>query len=73
MIFERSFYVREGKEGRKRSHSNMKENSSKTSKLADIENSNVGIGTARFTFKNGDSYDGKYQVNIDRRTLVKQG
>lgn len=45
----------------------------KTSKPTDEENSNVEIGTARFSFKNGDSYDGKYQVNVDRRTLVKQG
>lgn len=46
---------------------------SKTSKLANIENMNIKVSTARFTFKNGDSYEGKYQVNIDRRTLVKQG
>ncbi|XP_077257737.1 uncharacterized protein LOC143894931 [Temnothorax americanus] len=51
----------------------MKRNSSKTSKPTDSENLNVGIGTTmRFTFKNGDSYEGKYQVNVDRRTLVKQ-
>ncbi|XP_011702953.1 PREDICTED: uncharacterized protein LOC105458997 isoform X2 [Wasmannia auropunctata] len=48
-------------------------NSPKILKPTDVKNSNMRIGeTMRFTFKNGDSYEGKYQVNIDRRTLVKQ-
>lgn len=35
--------------------------------------SNVRIDIAKFTFENGDSYEGKYQVDFDRCTLVKQG
>jgi len=35
--------------------------------------SNVRIGIAKFTFKNGDNYEGKYQVDFDKCTLVKQG
>ncbi|XP_025075168.1 phosphatidylinositol 4-phosphate 5-kinase 2-like [Pogonomyrmex barbatus] len=43
------------------------------SKPINAGNANVRIGIARFTFKNGDSYEGKYQVNIERCILVKQG
>lgn len=35
--------------------------------------SSVRIGIAKFTFKNGDSYEGKYQVDFDRCIIVKQG
>lgn len=35
--------------------------------------SNVRIGIAKFTFENGDNYEGKYQVDFDKCTLVKQG
>ncbi|XP_067216751.1 radial spoke head 1 homolog [Linepithema humile] len=50
------------------------QNSLKTLKPIDAvsENSNIRIGTARFIFENGDSYEGKYQTDIDRRILVKQ-
>ncbi|XP_025271181.1 phosphatidylinositol 4-phosphate 5-kinase 7-like [Camponotus floridanus] len=34
--------------------------------------SNVRIGIAKFTFENGDNYEGKYQVDFDKCTLVKQ-
>lgn len=33
----------------------------------------LDAGAARFTFKNGDVYDGGYRVDVDRRALVKQG
>jgi hypothetical protein len=62
------------KEKRKKNPSKMKQSSPKISKSAtDIKNLNLEIGTARFTFKNGDNYEGKYLINVDRCTLVKQG
>ncbi|XP_032678739.1 phosphatidylinositol 4-phosphate 5-kinase 5-like [Odontomachus brunneus] len=30
------------------------------------------IGVGKFTFRNGDSYEGKYEVNVGERALVKQ-
>ncbi|XP_019697701.1 uncharacterized protein LOC105184775 [Harpegnathos saltator] len=30
------------------------------------------LGVGRFTFRNGDSYEGKYEINVAERTLVKQ-
>ncbi|XP_039309122.1 radial spoke head 1 homolog [Solenopsis invicta] len=51
----------------------MKQSSPKIFKSAsNIKNWNLEIGSARFTFKNGDNYEGKYLINVDRRTLVKQ-
>ncbi|XP_012534042.1 uncharacterized protein LOC105835377 [Monomorium pharaonis] len=66
-------FTREMKEEKeKKNFLNMKQ-SPKTSKPAfNMKNLNVEIATARFTFKNGDSYEGKYRVNVDRRTLVRQ-
>lgn len=37
------------------------------------ENLNIKTGAARFNFKNGDSYEGKYQIDIGKHVLVKQG
>lgn len=31
------------------------------------------IGVERFTFRNGDRYEGKYEIDVGKRTLVKQG
>jgi len=73
-IPERSFLHRRLRERREeRSSRNMKRNGSRSFKSSESEDSNLAVGTARFTFKNGDSYEGRYRVNIDRRTLVKQG
>jgi hypothetical protein len=51
------------------------QNSLKTFKPIDVvsENSNIRTGVARFIFENGDSYEGKYQIDINRCVLVKQG
>lgn len=34
---------------------------------------NIKIGTAKFTFENGDTYEGNYQIDFDKSSLVKQG
>lgn len=64
--------IEENGEGEK-SSSDMKRSNvvPKTSRPADGEGTSVGA--ARFTFKNGDAYEGKYRVDVDRRALVKQG
>lgn len=43
-----------------------------SSEISEAE-SNLKIGIAKFTFENGDNYEGKYQVDFDKCTLVKQG
>lgn len=35
--------------------------------------SNVKINTGKFSFRNGDIYEGGYKLDTDKRAIVKQG
>lgn len=40
---------------------------------SEIINQNAERKVGKFTFWNGDIYDGEYKVNYDRFQLIKQG
>lgn len=44
-----------------------------SNEISKAAETNIRIGIAKFTFENGDNYEGKYQIDFDRCTLVKQG
>lgn len=44
-----------------------------SSDISKAAEKNIKIDIAKFTFKNGDNYEGKYQVDFDKCSLVKQG
>lgn len=50
----------------------MKRDSGKTARTRHAEAVNE-IGVGKFTFHNGDVYDGAYKLNYDRYILVKDG
>ncbi|KAM0732586.1 hypothetical protein ACS0PU_000747 [Formica fusca] len=43
-----------------------------SNEISKAAETNIRIGIAKFTFENGDNYEGKYQIDFDRCTLVKQ-
>ncbi|CAL7940442.1 unnamed protein product [Xylocopa violacea] len=51
-----------------------KRSTSKTSKINDLESTdNAQPEVKKFTFRNGDIYEGEYKMNYDQFVLVKQG
>lgn len=40
---------------------------------SDIVDQNAQSKVGKFTFWNGDVYDGEYKINYDRLLLLKQG